>query len=417
MKRKKLKRGPKKRATPKTSPIPATQALATLPSPVELALIQGDLSSLSPDERVSYYRAVCRSLGLNPLTRPFEYLTLNNKLQLYARRDCADQLRQSRNVRIEILERAELNGLALVRVRASMPNGRTDESIGAVVIKGQSGLELANSIMKAETKAKRRATLSICGLGMLDETEIGDLKEGQFPALAGAPPLRPEDVMPRRKPPEGEGVVAGVIPPPEKPIQPAARSHGEGVIPQPDDASGQTRETGKKAEGIGKGVEAPSSPSPQASEVHRFVTERITSKLVTCLKCRSKDEYPIGRNPCTNGCGTMIVVKPSGAIEYEQPVIPAEVQTAQSALPLAPPDGTVIEISGRQLATGGITKETLLKAYKLGSQLDALTKPGTAKEILGRDYGLEHRHELSEQTGQQYVAQLAKRVNQELARR
>jgi len=37
------------------------------------------------------------------------------------------------------------------------------------------GESLANALMKAETKAKRRVTLSICGLGMLDETEIGSI--------------------------------------------------------------------------------------------------------------------------------------------------------------------------------------------------------------------------------------------------
>ena len=31
---------------------------------------------------------------------------------------------------------------------------------------------LCNAIMKAETKAKRRVTLSVCGLGFLDESEI-----------------------------------------------------------------------------------------------------------------------------------------------------------------------------------------------------------------------------------------------------
>ena len=36
---------------------------------------------------------------------------------------------------------------------------------------------LANAIMKAETKAKRRVTLSICGLGMLDETELETIKD------------------------------------------------------------------------------------------------------------------------------------------------------------------------------------------------------------------------------------------------
>ena len=34
------------------------------------------------------------------------------------------------------------------------------------------GEALANAMMKAETKAKRRATLSICGLALLDELEV-----------------------------------------------------------------------------------------------------------------------------------------------------------------------------------------------------------------------------------------------------
>lgn len=35
---------------------------------------------------------------------------------------------------------------------------------------------MANALMKAETKAKRRVTLSICGLGLLDESEIDTMK-------------------------------------------------------------------------------------------------------------------------------------------------------------------------------------------------------------------------------------------------
>jgi hypothetical protein len=34
---------------------------------------------------------------------------------------------------------------------------------------------LANALMKAETKSKRRVTLSICGLGFLDETEADSI--------------------------------------------------------------------------------------------------------------------------------------------------------------------------------------------------------------------------------------------------
>jgi hypothetical protein len=52
-----------------------------------------------------------------------------------------------------------------------------DSSIGAVSVDGLKGDDLANAMMKAETKSKRRVTLSICGLGMLDETEIETIKE------------------------------------------------------------------------------------------------------------------------------------------------------------------------------------------------------------------------------------------------
>jgi len=60
---------------------------------LERALVSGDLAGLSESQRLEYYRAVCESLGLNPLTRPFEYLRLNGRLVLYATRAAADQLR------------------------------------------------------------------------------------------------------------------------------------------------------------------------------------------------------------------------------------------------------------------------------------------------------------------------------------
>lgn len=82
-----------------------------------------------------------------------------------------------------------------------------------------------------------------------------------------------------------------------------------------------------------------------------------------------------------------------------------------------PLQGTLIEINGRQVATAGITKSTLLKVFKLGAQLDELEGKGKAKELLGRDFGLEHRHELTEEAGEKYLAVLAARVNQALKRR
>jgi len=140
----------------------------------EQLLINNDLAKLSVEQRVQYYNDVCKSLGLNPLTRPFDFITLNGKLQLYAKKDATDQLRRIYQVSVNELTHDHKESLGLYIVTASGANGqgRGDSSTGAVSIKGLAGDNLANAIMKAETKAKRRLTLSLCGLGILDETEI-----------------------------------------------------------------------------------------------------------------------------------------------------------------------------------------------------------------------------------------------------
>lgn len=144
---------------------------------IETALIGGDLSKLSESDRVAYYGRVCESIGLNPLTKPFEYMRLNGKLMLYAKKDCADQLRSLRGVSITNATTRIEDGLAIVEVAAVTKDGRSDCDIGCVPIKGLSGEALGNALMKAVTKAKRRVTLSICGLGWLDETEIESIQQ------------------------------------------------------------------------------------------------------------------------------------------------------------------------------------------------------------------------------------------------
>lgn len=147
-------------------------------------LVSGNLSVLTPPERVDYYNRVCDSLGLNPLTKPFEFITLNNKLTLYATKACTDQLRQIHKVSISAPAIAQTGDLYSVSVTATDETGRQDSDMGVVNVKGLSGENLANAMLKAVTKAKRRVTLSICGLGMLDETEIEDI-----PAASKRPPV------------------------------------------------------------------------------------------------------------------------------------------------------------------------------------------------------------------------------------
>ena len=81
----------------------AKRAEQPAPSTVENVLIRGDLSQLTEAQRNEYYMRVCQSLGLNYLTQPFAYLNLSGKLVLYAKRDCADQLRRINGISIEIV--------------------------------------------------------------------------------------------------------------------------------------------------------------------------------------------------------------------------------------------------------------------------------------------------------------------------
>jgi len=149
------------------------QATALL---LERVVIGGDLSKLTPTERMQYYNVVCQSVGLNPFTQPFMYVFLQGKMTLYARKEATEQLRQIHGVSVTKLER-DMHALAdeeLYTVTAYGRNakGREDSALGAMSLAGMRGQDRANAMMKAETKAKRRLTLSLCGLGMLDESEV-----------------------------------------------------------------------------------------------------------------------------------------------------------------------------------------------------------------------------------------------------
>lgn len=176
----------KEKGLAETTPaqVVSVQTEGISPAIAEKLLIEGDLAKLSVEDRVKYYMKTCAGLGLNPMTRPFEYIILNGKMALYARKDCTEQLRKIHGVSITIEAADEKSGVFVVRAAARDSQGRTDSSLGAVALMGNRGDKmtgdaLANAMMKAETKAKRRVTLSICGLGMLDEVEVETIKDAQ----------------------------------------------------------------------------------------------------------------------------------------------------------------------------------------------------------------------------------------------
>lgn len=209
----------------------------TLPAAVEAAVAKGDLSQLSSEQRLQYLHAVCSSLGLNGLTRPFDFLT-NKKtgvVTLYARKECAAQLASIRGVTTEIVSKCVEDGVYTVHVRASCPHGkgkRHHDNIGCVAIQGLSGEQKANAMMHAVTKAERRAVLALCGLGAMDESEVADARDllpapqqhAALPAPAvPALPAPPPQPQPQPQPPD----TAGMPPPPSKLADVVAQIRGE----------------------------------------------------------------------------------------------------------------------------------------------------------------------------------------------
>lgn len=142
---------------------------------VEHALMKNDYGRLSADDKVALYKRVCESLGLNPYTQPFGfYKQRDGSEKMYAQRNCADQLRSIHGVSLVEMREEFKDDIFSVIVTMQAKDGRRDIDRGDVFVAGLKGIDLANARMRAMTKAKRRCTLSLCGLGWLDESEVQD---------------------------------------------------------------------------------------------------------------------------------------------------------------------------------------------------------------------------------------------------
>jgi len=175
-------------------------------------VLAGDLSKMNNQARVGYYVQLCQSLSLNPHTQPFQILKFQGKEIMYATKSCTEQLRKLWGVSVTKLEPRQEGDVYIVVAYVIDSTGRTDAGTGAVPVTNLKGEALANAFMKAETKAKRRATLSICGLGMLDESELDTMPQATQVAM---PPVADADTgaslvqEPARTEPSDEVKIAG----------------------------------------------------------------------------------------------------------------------------------------------------------------------------------------------------------------
>ena len=162
-----------------------------------------DLTVLSEAERTEYYLLYCEQHGVNPLTQPFSWLRSKDKegkdkVTLYANKNFSEQIRAKLKIKfqapkIEITDEGkQLQGFVMFE----LPDGRIEFATAAVPLVKEEWAwdtsknrntktgkivpllpdERANAFMRLETKLKNRATLSVAGSGVIDESELDTMK-------------------------------------------------------------------------------------------------------------------------------------------------------------------------------------------------------------------------------------------------
>ena len=176
-------------------------------------LINNGLVSLTPKEKTDYLLSLCASVGLDPITQPFQIISFKGRETVYAGRGCAAQLNRLHGISHSITSTEKIGDVYVVCNRATDKDGRFTDEIGAVSICGVSGNDLANAIMAARTKAMRRATLTHVGLGMLDEEELSTMPEMVPVKLAPPEPVKTIKPQPKSEPkPQSNIVITHVEP-------------------------------------------------------------------------------------------------------------------------------------------------------------------------------------------------------------
>lgn len=158
---------------------------------IDSFVTRGDWSQLAPADRARAYVQVCAQHGLNALSQPFAFLKLNGKEVLYATRGATDQLAAKHSITREIIDGPKVVDIAGTKVaycvaRATLPTGRAETATATLPVQ-----DPVNLYMKLETKAKRRATIALLGLAMLDETELATIPDR---AQGDAPQPSREDI-------------------------------------------------------------------------------------------------------------------------------------------------------------------------------------------------------------------------------
>lgn len=142
----------------------------------------GDISHLSNSERRALLAKLTNYLHLNPHTQNFIiFKDPNGRYRIYATKECCNQLKHNLGINMWVSDPvfgpdSKLPILVSVKANGTNKHGRSGEDIGSVSLVNVPPEEYSNHVMFAVTKAKRRLTLDLSGLGVLSDVEVYDIK-------------------------------------------------------------------------------------------------------------------------------------------------------------------------------------------------------------------------------------------------
>ena len=240
-----------------------------------------DLGQLTEAEKQTHYENICEAAGIDPALNLIRYRMMDDgsgtgkqHLVLYATKSATDAIRGVQG--ISDLEQTGTMILTAYTVTTKVQNkeGRTLMAQGAVDLEGKRGRALENGIALAQTRSSRRAALAMSGLGLLDESELGDIIQNP---VSDAPTPLPKVKQPAAKPNTAVGkditVPAGLTlkaPPLTVVTQPIVSE--EAVETEPEPARLPNPAAGLKLAGdnlagpglkrLERAIEKPAAPAP-----------------------------------------------------------------------------------------------------------------------------------------------------------
>lgn len=141
----------------------------------------GNVAQLTQEEKDFVLSKLCERYGLDPILRPFDLISFQGSAKFYMTASATNQLANLKGLTREIIDLSidEAKLLAKCTVVVRDPQGRSETANAFIAVSKflpptkdnpqmrkvmLEGEDLANALMKLETKAKRKATLSFFGV-------------------------------------------------------------------------------------------------------------------------------------------------------------------------------------------------------------------------------------------------------------